>query len=122
MKVRRGDIWTCDLNPTQGQEINNGIKGNPRTVLVISHDVLNDKSGTVLVLPITQGIHHRSGDGEDFLVNLQGTGSETQGVVVPTQARTVSKQRLKKRIEKVPTHIVDEAADKLSATFQTPQD
>jgi mRNA-degrading endonuclease toxin of MazEF toxin-antitoxin module len=118
LKVKRGEIWTCDLNPTQGGEINNGAKGNPRTVLVISHDILNNQSNTVLVLPITQGIHHRSDEGENLLVNLQGTGTETQGVIVPTQARTVSKQRLKKRVESVPGYAVEEAVEKFIATFQ----
>ena len=44
----RGDILYADLDPVQGHE-----QSGHRPVLVISHDVLNRNSGTVIVLALT---------------------------------------------------------------------
>lgn len=46
--VLRGDIVWADLNPTRGRE-----QAGMRPVLVISHDVFNDRSGTVVAVALT---------------------------------------------------------------------
>ena len=47
-RILRGDIWWADLNPVRGHE-QTGI----RPVLIISHDIFNQRSGTVIALAIT---------------------------------------------------------------------
>lgn len=47
-RVLRGEIYWADLQPVRGQE-----QGGFRPVLVLSHDIFNDRSGTVIVLAIT---------------------------------------------------------------------
>jgi len=47
-RILRGDIFWADLNPVRGRE-QSGI----RPVLVISHDVFNQRSGTVIAVAIT---------------------------------------------------------------------
>lgn len=44
----RGEIYWANLNPAQGSE-QKGI----RPVLIISHDVFNERSGTVIALALT---------------------------------------------------------------------
>jgi hypothetical protein len=48
LKIRRGDIWWADLDPTQGRE-----QAGRRPVLILSQDVFNDRSGTVIAVAIT---------------------------------------------------------------------
>ena len=47
-RILRGDIVWADLNPTQGHE-----QGGRRPVVVLSHDVFNDRSGTIIGMAIT---------------------------------------------------------------------
>jgi mRNA interferase MazF len=47
-EIHRGDVWWADLNPTRGRE-QNGI----RPVVIISCNVLNRNSGTVICIPLT---------------------------------------------------------------------
>jgi mRNA interferase MazF len=46
--VLRGEIYWADLQPVRGHE-----QGGVRPVLVISHDLFNERSGTVIALAIT---------------------------------------------------------------------
>jgi len=47
-RILRGDICWADLNPVIGRE-----QGGFRPVLILSHDVFNEKSGTVIAMAIT---------------------------------------------------------------------
>ena len=47
-KFKRGDIYYANLNPVIGSE-----QGGTRPVLIISNDVGNKHSPTVIVAPIT---------------------------------------------------------------------
>lgn len=46
--ILRGEIRWADLNPTRGRE-----QAGRRPVLVISHDVFNQRSGTVIAVAMT---------------------------------------------------------------------
>jgi mRNA interferase MazF len=46
--LRRGEIYWADLNPVRGAE-----QAGLRPVLVISHDIFNERSGTVIALALT---------------------------------------------------------------------
>ena len=47
-RILRGEIYWADLEPTRGRE-----QAGRRPVLVISHEVFNSHSGTVIALAIT---------------------------------------------------------------------
>ena len=47
-RILRGDIVWADLNPTRGRE-----QTGQRPVLVISEDVFNERSGTVITVALT---------------------------------------------------------------------
>lgn len=46
--ILRGEIYWADLEPVRGHE-----QGGRRPVLVLSHDVFNDRSGTIVAVAIT---------------------------------------------------------------------
>lgn len=47
-KILRGDILWADLNPSKGHE-----QAGLRPVLVLSHDIFNERSGTVIAVALT---------------------------------------------------------------------
>ena len=46
--ILRGEVYWADLDPVRGRE-----QAGPRPVLVMSHDIFNERSGTVIALAIT---------------------------------------------------------------------
>lgn len=105
----RGDIVRACLNPTTGNE----MQGDMRPCLVLSPKAFN-KLGLTLIAPITQGGNFARFQG--FSVSLMGTGTETQGVILVNGVRSVDlKARKAKKVESLPSEIVDEALAILSA-------
>ena len=47
-RILRGEIRWADLNPVRGHE-----QAGSRPVLVLSHDVFNERSGTVIAVALT---------------------------------------------------------------------
>jgi mRNA interferase ChpB len=105
----RGDIFRVSLDPTKGSE-QQGV----RPVLVVSSGDFNRVTRTPIVLPITQGGNFARTQG--FAVNLQGAGTETQGVVRCDQPRAIDfSARGAQKIESVPDFIIDEVMARLLA-------
>ena len=97
----RGDIWHIDLDPTKGSE-----QRGSRPVIVLSPFPFN-RLGLVLVCPVSQGADYAREKG--FAVPLMGCGSETQGVVLCHQLRTVDyRSRNAHFIESLPNDITAE--------------
>jgi len=108
--MRRGDIFTVDLEPTQGRE-----QRGHRPVLVVSPNEFNQVTGLPVILPITNG-------GEfarriRFAVPLSGT--KTTGVVRCDQPRVLDlRARNGRRVETLPPTILEEVLAKVSTIFQ----
>ena len=47
-RILRGEIRWADLNPVRGRE-----QGGTRPVIILSQDVFNERSGTVIAMVIT---------------------------------------------------------------------
>ena len=109
--ICRGDIWLVNLNPTAGRE-QQGL----RPVLVVSDATFN-RLGLTVVCPITQGGQQSRFAG--FAVTLMGSGSETQGVVMCNQPRTIDMQARQGRwIERVAPGLLSEVMARLQAVFE----
>lgn len=52
-RILRGEIRWADLNPVRGRE-----QAGLRPVLILSHDVFNERSGTVIAMAITSQPQH----------------------------------------------------------------
>jgi mRNA interferase ChpB len=108
----RGDIVRVCLNPTVGRE----QQGDMRPALVLSPLSFN-MLGVSLVAPITQGGNFARYAG--FAINLMGSGTQTQGVILVNAIRTLDLEgRGAKKIEQAPTFIVEEALARLMAIIK----
>lgn len=89
-RVLRGDIRWADLNPTRGHE-----QSGKRPVLVLSHDVFNDRSGTVIAVALTSQAQKA---GFPLTMELVARGLPKRSWIKISQIRTLSTERLGKRL------------------------
>ena len=112
IRIDRGDIVSIRLNPTAGQE----LQGERRPCLVLTTAAYN-AGGLAMVAPITQGGNSSRFAG--FTVPMMVTGTETQGVVLCNQVRTIDlAARGATRIERAPPDLVDEVLGKVTALLE----
>lgn len=91
--ILRGDIRWADLNPVTGSE-----QGGFRPVLVLSHDVFNERSGTVIAVAITSQPQRA---GYPLTLELEAPGLPKKSWVKISQIRLLSKKRIARKISKV---------------------
>ena len=89
-RILRGEIYWADLRPVRGHE-----QGGTRPVVVLSHDLFNDRSGTVIAMAITSQ-PQRAGYPLTWRVP-PGTLPKESRVKV-SQVRTLSAERLTDRL------------------------
>ena len=92
-RILRGDIVWADLNPVKGRE-----QAGLRPVLILSEDVFNEHSGTVIAVAITSQPQRA---GFPLTCELVGSGLSKPSWVKISQIRTLSVERIGKRIGKV---------------------
>ena len=91
-RILRGDIYWADLNPVIGSE-----QGGLRPVLILSHNVFNERSGTVIAVALTSQ-PQRAGYPLSF--ELGSTKLPKKSWVKISQIRTLSIKRIRKKISK----------------------
>ena len=86
--IRRGQIWTANLNPNRGQEM-----GKIRPVLIVQGDWLSAaQSGTVVVLPLTSDVRPEV---EPLRLTIRARDRlRLDSQVVTDQPRTLDRQRI----------------------------
>ena len=110
--MERGDIYLVSLDPTSGHE-----QQGTRPVLVVSASAFNRLTKTPVVLTITTGGNFARTAG--FAVSLTGAGTKTTGVVRCDQPRALDLgSRNARKLESVPTSIMDEVLAKLTPIFE----
>ncbi len=90
MNIERYEIYFADLNPTIGSEIK-----KVRPVVIISQDEMNKYLETVVVCPLTSKLHLQ------WRTRLQIKCADKDAEIAVDQIRTISKQRLRKKIDKL---------------------
>jgi mRNA interferase MazF len=85
-RLLRGDIVWADLDPTQGHE-----QAGRRPVLILSQDVFNERSGTVIALALTS---QEPPAGFPLTLELSGTKLPKRSWAKISQIRTLSVKRL----------------------------
>jgi mRNA interferase MazF len=88
--ILRGDIHWADLNPVIGSE-----QGGFRPVLILSHNIFNDRSGTVIAVAITSQPQRA---GFPLTLELSDTKLPKKSWVKISQIRTLSTKRIGKKI------------------------
>jgi mRNA interferase MazF len=105
-RILRGEIRWADLDPTRGHE-----QAGQRPVLILSHDVFNARSGTVIAVALTSQ-EPRAG----FPLTLESTarGLPKQSWIKVSQIRTLATERIGRRIAQASDEEVAEVIDGLT--------
>ena len=89
-RLLRGEIRWADLNPVRGRE-----QAGPRPVLILSHDVFNERSGTVIAVALTSQPQRA---GFPLTLELSQPRLPRRSWVKISQIRTLAVDRLGKRL------------------------
>ncbi|MCX5886410.1 MAG: type II toxin-antitoxin system PemK/MazF family toxin [Proteobacteria bacterium] len=89
-RILRGSVYWADLNPVRGRE-----QAGLRPVLVISHDIFNERSGTVIAMAITSQPQKA---GYPLSYPMKTIRLPKPSWVKISQIRTLSTERLGKKI------------------------
>jgi len=99
-RILRGDVVWADLNPTKGHE-----QSGQRPVLILSQDVFNDRSGTVIALALTS---QEQRAGFPLTYELPAKALPKRSWVKISQIRTLSTERLGKKLGRVDPEDLDQ--------------
>jgi mRNA interferase MazF len=89
-RILRGEVRWAALDPVRGRE-----QSGRRPVLVLSHDVFNDRSGTVIALALTS---QEPRAGFPLTLESRAVGLAKRSWVKISQIRTLSVDRIGARI------------------------
>jgi len=89
-RVLRGEIRWADLNPVRGHE-----QAGRRPVLVLSHDVFNERSGTVIAVALTS---QEPRAGFPLTLESKATGLTKRSWIKISQIRTLFVDRIGSRL------------------------
>lgn len=87
----QGEIYLAKLEPVEGSE-----QGGTRPVVIISGDTMNDHFNVVICCPISKQIKNYAGC--VVLSKSQRTGLKVDSEVITFQVRSLSKNRLIKKL------------------------
>jgi len=88
--VLRGEIRWADLNPVRGRE-----QAGLRPILVLSHDVFNERSGTVIAVALTS---QEPRAGFPLTLESNAPGLPKRSWVKTSQIRTLAVERIGRRL------------------------
>ena len=103
MRIRRGEIRWADLNPVRGRE-----QAGRRPVLVLSEDIFNERSGTVIAVALTSQPQRA---GFPLTLQLESTALPRPSWVKISQIRTLS-------VERIADHIADASPEELAQVLE----
>ena len=92
-RILRGEVRWADLDPIRGRE-----QAGQRPVLILSHDVFNERSGTVIAMALTSQVQRA---GFPLTIELTSSRLPKRSWVKISQIRTLSVERIGKRLAKV---------------------
>ena len=110
-KILRGDIRWADLNPVRGNE-----QAGLRPVLILSHDVFNERSGTIIAVALTSQPQRA---GFPLTLELKTGKLPKRSWVKISQIRTLSVGRIGKKIGKASPEELFQVIDGLNEIIGT---
>ncbi len=105
-RILRGEIRWADLNPVRDHE-----QGGLRPVLILSHDIFNEKSGTVIAVAITSQPQKA---GFPLTLELKTPNLPKKSWLKISQIRTLSVERIGKFIRKASPEELNQAIEGLN--------
>ena len=105
-RILRGEIRWADLNPVRDHE-----QAGLRPVLILSHDIFNEKSGTVIAAAITSQPQQA---GFPLTLELKSSNLPKKSWLKISQIRTLSVERIGKVIGKASPAELNQAIEGLN--------
>jgi len=90
LDVRRGDVFTANLEPVQGSE-----QGGTRPVVVVSRDAINKFSPVVVICSITDAANKKKVYPSHVKIPAGTGGLRLESIVICEQIRAINKTRLR---------------------------
>ena len=98
--IKRGDVFYAELNPVVGSE-----QGGTRPVLIISNDIGNSHSPTVIIAAITGRTQTKAKlPTHTEVKDIEGLDRDS--IILLEQIRTIDKKRLKSHMGTMPDNIM----------------
>jgi mRNA interferase MazF len=92
-RILRGDIVWAELNPAVGKE-----QAGKRPVVILSHDIFNERSGTVIAVAVTS-VEPRAGF--PLTMEIASVRLPKRSWVKIAQVRTLSVERLAAKLGRI---------------------
>jgi len=105
-KILRGEIRWADLNPTIGRE-----PSGQRPVLILSQDVFNERSGTVIAMALTS---QEQRAGFPLTHEIHKSKLPKRSCIKISQIRTLSTERIGRKIGSVDPEELDRVIEGLN--------
>ena len=105
-RILRGEVRWADLNPVRGHE-----QAGQRPVLILSHDVFNERSGTVIAVAMTS---QEPRAGFPLTLESRAAGLTKRSWVKISQIRTLSVDRIGRRLARAPEEELARVLDGLN--------
>ena len=105
-RILRGEIRWADLNPVRGHE-----QAGRRPVMILSHDVFNERSGAVIALAMTSQAPKA---GFPLTLESRAAGLTKRSWVKISQIRTLSVDRIGQRLARASEEELARALDGLN--------
>ena len=109
-RVLRGEIRWANLNPVRGHE-----QAGTRPVVILSHDVFNERSGTVIAMAITSQAQRA---GFPLTLELESDHLPKQSWVKISQIRTLSVKRIGDVIDTLPLETLSQLISGLNEIIE----
>ena len=110
-RILRGEIRWADLNPVRGRE-----QAGQRPVLILSQDVFNERSGTVIAVALTSQAQRA---GFPLTLELHARGLPKRSWVKISQIRTLAVERIGKVIGRAPPEELAQVVEGLNEIIGT---
>ena len=105
-RILRGDILWTELNPTVGHE-----QAGQRPVVILSHDVFNDRSGTVIAVAVSS---QEPRAGFPLAIEITTAKLPKRSWVKISQIRTLSVERLGRKLGRIAPEELDRIVEGLN--------
>jgi mRNA interferase MazF len=110
-RILRGDLRWADLEPTIGHE-----QAGQRPIVVLSADVFNERSGTVIAMALTS---QQQRAGFPLTHELNSVKMKKRAWLKISQIRTLSTRRLGRKIGRVSPEDLDRLVEGLNEIIAT---
>jgi mRNA interferase MazF len=110
-RILRGEVRWADLNPVRGHE-----QAGLRPVLVLSHDVFNERSGTVIAVALTSQPQRA---GFPLTLELHAAKLPNRSWVKISQIRTLAAERIGARLGRASEEEVSRVVEGLNEIIGT---